>query len=298
MTTTAAPPASSSTSTARPVCVDMNGVEREAGESWRQSCNTCTCSGGGPPVCTKMLCPPPVTVPPQPEPTTTIHVDPGSTSTDPLPCHVCSHCIKEVYDTFEKELALYEAMIQRLDDQIKKFRDNEKKFIEEIEKQKAKENQNLKYIQELEQELANFLARIQNLEDQNKSLKDDKNKLHAKIQDLEAENEQNNQNIQDLRAELVVFLERIQQLEDENKRLKDDNDILLDKIEELKSQSSLQTVLELLDKIKELEKNCKKPGCTNNTECPSWRACVRYYFPLKIQESLNSHTYLIFIISI
>ena len=124
-------------------------------------------------------------------------------------------------------------------------------------------------------------------------MKDDKNKLHAKIQDLEAENEQNNQNIQDLRAELVVFLERIQQLEDENKRLKDDNDILLDKIEELKSQSSLQTVLELLDKIKELEKNCKKPGCTNNTECPSWRACVRYYFPLKIQESLNSNTYLI-----
>ena len=154
-----------------------------------------------------------------------------------------------------------------------------KKIVEEIEKQKAKENQNLKYIQELEQELANFLARILNLEDQNKSLKDDKNKLHAKIQDLEAENEQN---IKNLRAELVVFLERIQQLEDENKRLKDDNDILLDKIEELKSQGSLQTVLELLDKIKELEKNCKKPGCTNNTECPSWRACVRYSFPLKI----------------
>ena len=44
----------------------------------------------------------------------------------------------------------------------------EKKFVEEIEKQKAKENQNLQYIQDLEKELADFLARIQNLEDQNR----------------------------------------------------------------------------------------------------------------------------------
>ena len=201
-----------------------------------------------------------------------MHVDPPPTA--PLPCDVCSHCTKEVYDTFEKELAVYEAMIQKLDEENQKFRDDEKKFVEEIEKQKAKENQNLEYIQELEKELANFLARIQNLEDQNNKLKEDKNKLHAKIQDLEAENEQN---IKDLRGELVVFLERIQQLEDDNKNLREEKDKLLDKVEELKAQSILQTVQELLDKNRELEKKCEKPSCSNNTGCPSWQACVRYF---------------------
>ena len=300
MTTTAAPPASSSTSTARPVCVDMNGVEREEGESWQQSCNTCTCSGGGPPVCTKMLCPPPVTVPPQPEPTTTIHVDPGSTSTDVFPCSVCSHCVKEAYGSFENELAIYEGMIQMLEEENKKLRSDEMKFLDKIKKLKGQNETNIQLIHDLEKQLASFQAKILNLEDQNESMKKEKNKLHKKIQNLEAENLQN---LGNLREEMVMLLQKIKQLETDNKNCNDEKNKLLAKCQAVEDQVYHETLKETLnenkqlkDMINELEKKCK-PECSSNTECPSFNACVRYLVkPLSLKDCVIYIIYMLLIV--
>ena len=279
----------------------MNGVEREAGESWNQSCNTCTCSGGGP-VCTKMLCPPPVTAPPEAEPTTTIHVDPGSTSADVFPCSVCSHCVKEAYGSFENELAIYEGMIQLLEEENKKLRSDEMKFLDKIKKLKGQNETNIQHIHDLEKQLASFQAKIQNLEDQNKSLKDEKNKLHKKIQNLEAENLQN---LGNLREEMVILLQKIKQLETDNKNCNDEKNKLLAKCQFVEDHVYHETLKETLnenkqlkDMINELEKKCK-PECTSNTECPSFNACVRYLVkPLALKDCVIYIIYMLLIVYI
>ena len=46
-----------STNTGESQCTDRNGVSREAGEEWKEGCNSCKCGEDGVPGCTKKLCP-------------------------------------------------------------------------------------------------------------------------------------------------------------------------------------------------------------------------------------------------
>ena len=211
-----------------------------------------------------------------------MHIDPPPTA--PLPCDVCSHCTKEVYDTFEKELAVYEAMIQKLDEENQMLRDNESKLLEKIKNLRANNTQNLEYIQNLEKSLENFQARIQKLETDNNNLRKEKNDLLTRIQNMNLNinininnsnnNNNNNDNNNIIKEELKGLQERIKQLETESKNLRDENSILLAKVQDLEAQNFQEKINMLMDENNELKKMCK-PECSIDTECPSYQTCVR-----------------------
>ena len=72
-------------------------------------------------------------------------------------------------------------------------------------------------------------------------------------------------------AQQKCFEEKRKDLKKEIEQLKKENKLLV-QIQDSKDEK----IAELLDKIKELEKNITKPECINNTGCPSKQACVRY----------------------
>ena len=61
-----------------------------------------------------------------------------------------------------------------LEEENKKLRSDEMKFLDKIKKLKGQNETNIQLIHDLEKQLASFQAKILNLEDQNKSLKKEK----------------------------------------------------------------------------------------------------------------------------
>ena len=264
-------------------CVDSNGVVYKQGRSFKQYCNICFCKRGGVASCTKRTCHQSTVAPP---PSSTHHIDPAPPITDPLPCSVCTHCTSQVYNTFEQELAVFEEMIQSLDEENQMLRDNESKLLEKIKSLRANNTQNLEYIQNLEKSLENFQARIQKLETDNNNLRKEKNDLLTRIQNMKLNinininnsnnnnNNNNNDNNNIIKEEITGLQERIKQLETESKNLRDENNLLLAKIQDLEAQNFQEKINMLMEENNELKKMCK-PECSSDTECPSYQACVR-----------------------
>ena len=194
-----------STTAAQSVCTDPDGNAMRKGDTWKVDCNTCTCGGSGDPVCTTRACP---SMTPSSSSMTSSSTTNIPSPSSPLPCAHCTHCTNAIDNTFEEQLAIFEALIQRLDEDNEMLREGEKKLQAKVKELEAQNLNNTQIIVDLINQLARFQEGIRKLETENTNLKNDKHRLNAKIQDLEHENSERLKAVE----ELTSFKARIQKL--------------------------------------------------------------------------------------